>query len=292
MKLHLPKVALSVGLAAMLTTSCTQDEPSPAANPIAGATAKVTVSDLKPPTAVHATHSQLVEDIATPRHVSDGKGSVRIVEGPEYITASEPGSWKFEFSVSEHGIADGGSLFFMVSPYWYWTNPQTQSTKAPGYVSAWSMTKEEGDQLELETISFRNQLCQILVKGRAMRPGERVMLTYGQGAGARADRYAEKESRFWFSVDGDGDGVRGILPDSPSIEILPGRPANLHLILPSTVRVGETATVTISMTDRFGNANMAFDGELVLKSDRRWPGIPERIYLAAWTRVRRKSSSP
>ena len=280
MKLHLPKVALSVGLAAMLTTSCTGDEPSPAATPIAGATAEVTVSDLNPPTAVHATHSQLVEDIATPRHVSDGKGSVRIVEGPKYITASEPGSWTFEFSVSEHGIADGGSLFFMVSPYWYWTNPQTQSTKAPGYVSAWSMTKEEGDQLELETISFRNQLCQILVKGRAMRPGERVMLTYGQGAGARADRYAEKESRFWFSVDGDGDGVRGILPDSPSIEILPGRPANLHLILPSTVRVGETATVTISMTDRFGNANMAFDGELVLKSDRRWPGIPERIYLS------------
>ncbi|MFT4710336.1 MAG: hypothetical protein ACI9D0_000200 [Bacteroidia bacterium] len=280
MKVTLPKVALSLGLVAMLATACNKDEPAPTVAPDQTGATEFIPSNPNPPTAVHVTHGQLIEDMATPRHISDGQGTVRILDGPQYITASEVGSWTFEFEVSEHGIAAGGSLFFMVSPYWYWTNPQTQSPEGPGYVSASLPSREEGDELVLQAISFGNQLCQIEVTGRALRPGELVEVAYGQGAGARADRYAEKESRFWFSVDGDGDGVRGILPDSPTIEVLPGRPATLQLILPSTVRVGETATITVALVDRFGNGNVGFDGELLLKSDRRWPGLPERIYLS------------
>ena len=228
MNITLPRVALSLGLVAMVATACTKDEPTPQAAPAPASSTGFVLSDLNPPTAVHGTHDMLIEDMATPRHVSDGKGAVRILTGPKYITASEMGSWTFEFTVSEHGIVDGGSLFFMVSPYWYWTTPQTQSAEGPGYVSASLVSKEEGDALVLAPRSFGNQLCQIEVTGRDLRPGELIQVSYGQGSGARADRYAEKESRFWFSVDGDGDGVRSILPDSPTIEVLPGRPVDHH----------------------------------------------------------------
>ena len=39
---------------------------------------------------------------------------------------------------------------------------------------------------------------------------------------AQVDRFAERGERFWFHVDGDGDGVRGIVMDSPSVDVLPG----------------------------------------------------------------------
>ena len=50
------------------------------------------------------------------------------------------------------------------------------------------------------------------IGGRALAEGERVRIVYGAGpAGARADRYAERGSRFWVAVDGNADGVRRVL---------------------------------------------------------------------------------
>ena len=56
--------------------------------------------------------------------------------------------------------------------------------------------------------------------GRALAPGERVQLTYGAGTwGATADTFAERDSRFYIAVDGDGDGRRTFLRDSPGVDV-------------------------------------------------------------------------
>ena len=47
------------------------------------------------------------------------------------------------------------------------------------------------------------------------------------------------DSRFWFAVDGDGDGIRGMLADSPGVDVLAGAPAQLRVTLPSVARPGE-----------------------------------------------------
>jgi len=90
----------------------------------------------------------------------------------------------------------------------------------------------------------------IEIAGRALDAGERIELRYGAGPrGARVDRYAERESRIWFAVDGDGDGVRGLLQDSPTIEILPASPARLVLTLPTTARPGDALPLRVAVLD-------------------------------------------
>ena len=235
-----------------------------------------------PPTAVRQTHDLLLDDISASRHISDGKGEAWIESGPTEIVASGRGTWTFRFRASEYGIVNGGSVFVMASPYWGWSRPQTQSPRMAGFVSVRALNLEDDDPLVVQVNTFGDQLCQLAIAGRDLAPGEVLEFTYGQGdAGAVADQYAERGSRFWFSVDGDGDGVRGILTDSPSIEILPAPPASLQLHLPSTVRAGETAMVTLALVDHIGNGFVSFEGELLLQSDRRWPGLPERVALKA-----------
>ena len=66
-------------------------------------------------------------------------------------------------------------------------------------------------------------LLPIEIGGRALRGGEQIEIVYGAGSRkALVDRFAERGERFWFHVDGDGDGVRGVVMDSPSFDVLPG----------------------------------------------------------------------
>jgi hypothetical protein len=77
------------------------------------------------------------------------------------------------------------------------------------------------------------------------------------------DRYAERDSPFWFAVDGDGDGVRRFLEDSPSIDVRPGPAAALLVTLPSVARPGETFRVTLAFVDVWRNSGMPVDAEVV-----------------------------
>ena len=50
-------------------------------------------------------------------------------------------------------------------------------------------------------------------------------------AQAAADIFAERGARFYFKVDGDGDGVAGLVSDPPEIEIHPGPPSRMTAAL-------------------------------------------------------------
>ena len=92
------------------------------------------------------------------------------------------------------------------------------------------------------------------------------MITYGAGpAGALADRYAERESRFWVAVDGDGDGVRELIGESPAVDVMPGPPARLLLHLPSTARPADRVELTATLVDAAGNGWSAASGTLELR---------------------------
>jgi hypothetical protein len=87
---------------------------------------------------------------------------------------------------------------------------------------------------------------------------------YGAGpARAQTDRYAERGSRFWIAVDGDGDGVRAFLPDSPAIDVRPGPPAELRVTVPSIARPGEEIRVVIAVLDAALDTGVSFAGDAV-----------------------------
>ena len=113
---------------------------------------------------------------------------------------------------------------------------RSRTPNAPGYTEI----EASASDIELDAKTLGPQLLVIEVVGRPLVAGERVSLVYGAGApGASTDRFAEHDSRFWFAVDGDGDGIRGILPDSPGVDVLAGEPAQLRVTLPSVARPGE-----------------------------------------------------
>ena len=209
---------------------------------------------------------ELRADLVRPRSAADGGGtaSVEALSGP--AVAGRPGSWRIVYRAGSSGVAAGGAVYLQVSPFWGWSTPQIEREAALGYTTI--ATDADGVELTAETLD--QQLMAVHVGGRALREGERVEITYGAGpAGALADRYAERESRFWIAVDGDGDGVRELIATSPAVDVLPGPPARLLLHLPSTARPGEAVDLTAALVDAGGNGWPVAAGTLEL----RLPGV-------------------
>jgi len=205
----------------------------------------------------------LRDDLEATRHPADGGGAARLEPDPEgldRVAAGETGRWTILYEAGELGIAEGGWLFFQVPPHWGWSDPQPLSAEAPGYTEV--TTGAEG--VELEPATLDTGLLGIRIAGRALAAGERVRIVYGAGPlGARADRFAERRSRFWIGVDGDGDGIRGLLAEQPEVTIGAGPPARLAVHLPAVARPGETVRLTVAALDSRGNA-AGLDGAIEL----------------------------
>ena len=202
-------------------------------------------------------------DLAAPRHPRDGGGRAWI-EDFEPGVAGSPGRWTIHYEAGPRGVAEGGMVFLQVSPFWGWSTPQTLRPEAPGYTEVTT----DADGVELAPRTLDQQLLGVEIGGRELAAGERLRFDYGAGAaGAVADRFAEAASRFGIAVDGDGDGVRKILAESPGVEVRAGEAARLLLTLPSTARPGDTVRLTVALVDRVGNAGMPFSGEVLLAAE-------------------------
>lgn len=205
---------------------------------------------------------ELRADLLRPRSAADGGGTatVEALSGP--AVAGSPGSWRIVYRAGPAGVAVGGTLHLQVSPFWGWSTPQKERREALGYTTI--ETAAAGVELSAETLD--QQLLAIGVGGRPLAAGEEVVITYGAGpAGALADRYAERESRFWVAVDGDGDGVRELIGESPAVDVMPGPPARLLLHLPSTARPGDPVELTAVLVDAAGNGWPPASGTLELR---------------------------
>jgi len=120
------------------------------------------------------------------------------------VQAGSSGRFQLHYEVGPLGIATHGAIYLQVSPFWGWSTPQVEDTDAPGYTEI----ETSADDIELDAKTLGPQFLGIEVVGRPLVAGDRVSLLYGAGApGASTDRFAERGSRFWFAVDGDGDGI-------------------------------------------------------------------------------------
>lgn len=214
--------------------------------------------------------AELQKDRATERHRSDGGGTARLLApdaaARRAIPAGSRERFLLEFEAGPDGVAEGGSVFLQVSPFWGWEPPQLRAPQAGGFTEV----STEAQGVVLAPKALGQGLLQIEVGGRALAPGETIRIDYGAGpAKARVDRYAESGSRFWFAVDGNGDGVRKLIADSPSVDIVAREASRLHLALPGTARPGEDVELVISLLDAGGNAGMPFAGtvEYVVDGD-------------------------
>jgi hypothetical protein len=235
-----------------------------------------------PPGARWDAVEMLRESLARPRHPSDGGGRAWLEpeDGGERPRAQvgRPGRFVVVYEVGPLGIAQGGAIHFQVSPFWDWSTPQVEVPGAPGYTRVEAL----GDDIQLEVRTLDQQLLGIDVAGRALVEGDRIRIVYGEGEiGALADRFAERNSRFWIAVDGDGDGVRTFLPDSPGVDVAAGSPARLVLTLPSTARPDGPVRLTLAVLDGGGSTGTAFEGVIELVEVPAGLELPPRVTLEA-----------
>lgn len=201
---------------------------------------------------------------AAVHHARDGGGRawIELADGDDgSVVAGTTGRWTIVYEAGELGLAVGAGVYFQVSPFFEWSTPQVTDPNALGFTRI--STTAEGVTLDARTLD--QQLLGIEVGGRELRQGETISIEYGSGeARARVDPYAETNSRFWIAIDGDGDGVRKLIADSPGVDILPGPPAMLVATLTSTARVGEPVRLTLALLDGRANAVGACDATIEL----------------------------
>jgi uncharacterized protein DUF3604 len=204
----------------------------------------------------------LLAGIAAPHHPSDGGGRAWLEQGGA-VEAGASGSWTIAYEAGPLGIAKGGSIYLQVSPFWGWGTPQVERSDEPNF------TRVETDAagVECSAATLDRQLLGIELRGRGLASGERVRIHYGEPPlGARADAFAEQGSRFWIAVDGDGDGVRRVLEDSPGVDVLPGPAEALSLIAPTTGRPGEQLRLSVALLDASANAGLLAQGAVELEA--------------------------
>jgi len=194
---------------------------------------------------------------------------------------SSPGNWTIVYEAGPLGIADGGMIVFLPSPFWGWSPPQTFDEAAPGFTRV--TTNAQG--VALETDSAAGQMLGIRVGGRRLAAGEQVRIAYGDGpAGARADRFAEGASHFWIGVDGDGDGSHSFLEDSPAVAVAPGPPEILIATLPTTARPGEKVLLRLALLDAHADAGAPYIGAVALQSEPDGLDLPAVVNVEAANR--------
>jgi hypothetical protein len=279
----LPRRPLAGPFAALLLLCACGPANAPAdgAPPEANAQADAEPADAPregPPQARWDVVDSLRETAAMQHDPSDGGGRAWLVRDgqPPVATVGQPDRFTLVYEAGPLGIASGGTLYLQVSPFWEWSQPQTLDRERPGYTEVTASAPD----IEFDAGALDQQLLGIQITGRALVEGDRITIVYGAGpAGAYPDLYAERDSQFWFAVDGNGDGQRSFLVDSPTIDVVAGPPALLVATLPTLARPGESFRATFAVLDAFRNTNVEVDGDLVLEVP---DGIelPERTPLA------------
>lgn len=274
------------GLAAAIASACRDPSPDPErARDLVSSSGALTIEEQRAaerPGAQPGVFATLRSDREAKRSPADGGGRAWLEPAIDEAerTPVRVGEWRrfrLVYEAGPLGIAEGGAIFFQVSPFFGWSTVQTRSPDGPGYTTF--STDAAGVRLDADRAD-NPYLLPISIHGRALRSGERVVVVYGAGPRrAQVDRFAERDERFWFHVDGDGDGVRGTVGDSPRLDILPGPAVRAVLTLPGTARPGETVPLTIALLDADGNAGIEVAATLVLRERPAGLELPETVSI-------------
>jgi hypothetical protein len=268
--------AIAIACLCASIAACEAPAPAPPEPPIAAPAAPAPAPEPAvpslPPTAKPAMLDEIRADLAAARSPADGGGRAWFDPGPRArVVAESLRRLEIVYEAGPLGIAPGGSILLERRIWWFWTAPQSTRPEEPGYVTA--ATRAPGVELALRDVPATGASVAlggvaIEIRGRSLRAGERVEIVYGAGpALAQVDAFAERDERLWLYVDGDGDGVRGLVAESPLVDVEAAEPSQLWIALPSTARVGEDVRVVVALLDRRANWCRASAAKVELRAD-------------------------
>ena len=180
--------------------------------------------------------------------------------------AGSYGTWNLTYEAGPQGLPSGGRIRIHTDSDTDWAIPQFDNPKGPDYMTLQVL---EGVHLAVLTQGFRSLL--LTLTGRALKPGERIVLTYGDrsggGLGSRSQTFAEPRRYFTVEVDVDGDGCFLPLPDSPCLAIVGGSAIALIALSPSIVVVNQPFDLLVKAQDAWGNPSASYKGVVQLAAE-------------------------
>ncbi|MBW2401824.1 MAG: CehA/McbA family metallohydrolase [Deltaproteobacteria bacterium] len=82
-------------------------------------------------------------------------------------------------------------------------------------------------------------------------------------------------------MDGDGDGERSFLVDSPGVDVAAGPPAQLVVTGPTIARPGETVRIHLAVLDATGSAGTGFTGRVIFERESDGLELPDAVEFSA-----------
>ena len=178
------------------------------------------------------------------------------------VVAGSYGTWTVTYTAGEKGVAPGGTIRIYTDADSDRATPQVDDPAGADY-----LTVDAPKEARVGVLVQSMMSLLLTVNGRALAPGERVSVVYGDtsagGPGFRAQTFAEARHYFWVGVDA-GDGEVITLPDPPALRIIGGEAASLTVNAPSLAAVGEPFRIQVKVEDAWGNPAIAYRGEVAL----------------------------
>ncbi len=212
----------------------------------------------------------------------DGGGTVTVT--PAVMPVRSPVTLTFIYAAGPKGIEPGGGVLCYVSRFWGWAPPQNQRVDARGYVTV--QASAPGVTLEIE-VDSANQTILARATGQRLDAGQTITFVYGDtsngqypSARGMSDLYAERQERFFFRVDGDGDGWFTPVAEQPRFRVEATQAARLAVFAPSWTPVGQPFELTVAALDAADNLVESYAGTVRLMARGPAVGCPEEVVFS------------
>lgn len=219
------------------------------------------------------------------------------------------GQWDeitFVYEVGGSGLADGAWLKLAFKFYSDWALFQTSDATAANYVSAEYQAGELAPGQSPATVQqlnvrfdqkgherpFQKAILIDIVDGY-LNPGDRIVIRIGDrrqgGAGTRVQSFVEKDFRLRLFIDPLGSSKFAEVPGDLLLDIVPGVPERLQVIVPRLVGQGQPFDLLIRADDAWGNTcrNLPLSGKVLLNGPQGSSlGVPFTLAAEGWAIAR------
>ena len=199
------------------------------------------------------------------------------------VAAGTFGTWTVTFECGRVGMDDGAHIRICERQVCDWEQPQFDRPGESGYTTA----RTDGDaDIELawfETLNERpfRRTLQVTIANGSLRPGESVVVTYGDrsggGPGRRAQTFREPQSEFQVLADPFGAQRYFPVADHPYLGVFGDRACAIELRCGSQFLAGEAFDLHVRLADKWGNSDEQGTAAVRLAADQPVEGLPGEI---------------
>ena len=203
------------------------------------------------------------------------------LEPKEPVEVRSLQTFRLTYTVGRYGLDDTGAIRVVFRAMGDGKALQTSNPSAPNYVTA---TSSSGVPLSVEyrhrgaSARPRWKSLTVNVTGGYLREGDVITIVFGDTSGGSPGMQVQTiaEGGFEFKVVADVCAVGQFIPipNTPTIAIVPGAPAQWRAVLPSLRRLGETFRFGLKAEDIWGNPTDRAAGQLSFETTLPVNGLP------------------